>query len=533
MYLKRLSCICFYAVLLLLFSCSNEATPPPTDTDKSNTVTVTDNCIVIYEPKLDKSVSRLRSALKELIGKTPSAYKSQDTYQGSPFEVHIGKTSATESFCAELEECEYGVKISTENGNTKVLIAAQDAEHIGLAANLFIDYYLPDEGKALKKTDTVTKIGEKKPNQDVKESGLDFEESLITVALTSGGTYARMATLADGRIICTYGAKKSGDKTPQIYATFSSDKGLTWSESVAVTAGIDGDILECANGIPYRLEDGTIIVGYRANEDKIVGQKTYHSSIRVMCSKDGGQTWERHSIVWDLFEKDIKFSNSYGLWEPHFGMLNGELACFFAIGKNVYDYDHIINSTDIFVFRDGAWVRAHYTSDEVPGAIKNGMPVWQEIKEGGYIMTVESTQNQKTAYKNVLTTKILTSRDGIHWVNQCDVYVPDKYKTRSAAPYIVQLPDGRFVVSYMSDEDLSEPSNNEQMILKISISKSGLSAYDLKGEGDFEGPYNVFGTPVGSRSTYGGMMVDDEYLYVYGYSSYPENQIVLRRAKLK
>ncbi len=200
----------------------------------------------------------------------------------------------------------------------------------------------------------------------------------------------------------------------------------------------------------------------------------------------------------------------------------------------MYDYNHIINSVDIFVYRNNEWVRADYTSTEIPGSVKNGMPVWQPISEGGYILAVESTKNQSLLTNNILTTKLLTSKDGVHWVNQCDVYVPNKYKRRSGAPYIVQLPDGRFVVSYMTDEDAKTPSEtgNDKMILKISVSVAGKTAYDLTSPDDFEGPFNVLEVPVPHTATYGGLMVDDEYLYVYSYTSYPSSRVVLRRAPI-
>ncbi len=520
----------------MLISCASCNTNSPLDTGESDpTIAITEDCAVIHEQGNEQSISRLRSAIRAITSKTPKAYTPEEQRPSHKLEVHVGQTNISESkdFFNSLGELEYGVKILYSADATKVLISSQISSCIGLAINMFINDYLPTDGSAII-TNTETKTAKADPDtvENLNFAGLQFEERIIKVTDISSAAYTRMAKLSDGRIICVYGARKNGDTTPQIYAVFSSDLGLTWSGEVAVTAGIDGDVLECANGIPYQLADGTIIVGYRANENKINGTKTYHSSIRVMQSKDCGKTWERHSIVWDLHEDNIAYNNSFGLWEPHFGILNEELACFFAIGKNVYDYNHIINSVDIFVYRNDTWVRAEYTSTEIPGSVKNGMPVWQQISEGGYIMAVESTKNQSLATKNVLTTKLLTSRDGIHWVNQCDVYVPAKYKRRSAAPYIVQLPDGRFVISYMTDEDYPEPSGDEMMVLKLSVSKPGKNAYELSTVRDFEGPFNVFRTPIGYRSTYGGMMVDEEYLYVYSYTNYPSSRIVLRRAKL-
>lgn len=375
--------------------------------------------------------------------------------------------------------------------------------------------------------------------------GIVFEEDIITVKTTAGLPYTRMITLKDGRLMMVYGQKASGDIATQIYAIFSSDKGLSWTKPVAVTHNIDNDdkdgkTLNCANGVPYQLADGTILVAYRANEKKdttVIGSTgKYHSSIRIMQSTDNGKTFQRHSKVWDLYEENIpyEYKNSVGVWEPHLGMLNGELACFFAIGKSVYNYNHIINSTEIFVYRNNSWQRANYSSDETPGAIKNGMPVWQGLSGGGYIMALESNKNNKSTYQNVLTTKLMLSIDGVKWKNLCDVYIPKKNKTKSGAPYVVQLPNGQIVVSYMTNDDYgySSEKGDNVCIFKFSVSKPGISVYDLKSENDFLGPYNVFNLPVGCAAIYGGMYVDDKYLYVYTSTNHGGTRIILRRAAL-
>jgi len=535
------------SVVLCLPACNNTTPPDTTNTTVPLTpptdIMITEEYKIVYEQGADKSSSRVRNAIRDLTGKTPDAKTPDKVSERSNYEVLIGNTGYNESneFINSLNNKEYGVKILKGDNSVKIVIAAVPSDNVGHAADMFVSEYLSEDKNMpyLLKEDTTVKTVTDKEQSNLTYAGLQFEEEIITVTPTTGAAYTRMAKLKDGRIICIYGAKGSGDATAQIYATYSSDKGLTWSDKVAVTANIDGPDLVCANGVPFQLDDGTILVAYRANEpvDRDLVGKTgsYHSSIRIMASTDNGKTYHRHSIVWDLQEEGIqKWKSSFGLWEPHFGMLNGELACFFAIGKSVYDYNHIINSIDIFVWRNNTWVRANYTSDEIPGAIKNGMPVWQPISEGGYILAIESTQNQKLSTKNVLTTKLLTSKDGIHWVNQCDVYIPDVYKRRSGAPYIVQLPDGRFVVSYMTDEDAKTPSEtgNDKMIFKISVSVPGKNAYQLQGESDFEGPFNVLEVPVGYEATYGGLMVDEEYLYVYSYTNYPSKQIVLRRARL-
>ncbi|MEE1356547.1 MAG: sialidase family protein [Clostridia bacterium] len=549
---KKIITVCLSATALLLcFAACKTTQGNDTDNAESTNVnptgiSITGDYKVIYESGSDKSASKVRKAVYDACGKTPDAIVADEANEEYDFQILIGNTgkSASTDYIATLGENEYGVKVIEEDGKLTIVIAGQNSDVVGYAAELFVSEYLSGEkGNAalLKKEATVLKAEISDDVSSFTFGGIEFEEEIIKVTDVSGIPYTRMTKLQDGRLMMVYGQNN------QIVATYSSDNGLTWSDKVNVTSNIDqddkdGKKLYLANAVPYQLADGTILVAYRANEavnrkngdDSVKVTGKYHSSIRIMGSSDNGKTFERHSIVWDLYEENIqKWYASFGLWEPHLGMLNGELACFFAIGKSVYNYDHIINSTEIYVYRNNTWVRAEYTSDETPGAIKNGMPVWQELSEGGYILAVESTQNQKTTYANVLTAKLLTSVDGKHWVNQCDVYIPKKSKRKSGAPYVVQLPNGQIVVSYMTDDELSSKSEEDKgCIFKFSISKPGVSAYDLKGESDFEGPFNVFNIPTGFTAIYGGMYVDDTYLYMYCATNYNGNKIVLRRAPL-
>ena len=562
---KKIALIALATVMIVMSfaACAKDAQTTDNGADDTSNSTVkptgsvlTESFKIIYEDSASKSANRVRNAVRDAIGKTPDASKASDAADSYDYAILVGDTGKAESteFINSLGENEYGVKVIEKDNSIIIVIAGKSSDITGQAADLFITEYMSSEkGEAqlMKNEQTVkTYTATSSSTSPNVFAGIEFEESIITVKEVSGIPYTRMTKLKDGRLMMVYG------QSNQIVAIYSSDDGLTWGDKVNVSSkdldndDRDGKKLLLANAMAYQLEDGTILVAYRANEEvnrsdgdtsvKVTGK--YHSSIRIMGSTDNGKTFQRHSIVWDLYEENIqKWYASFGLWEPHLGMLNGELACFFAIGKSVYDYNHPINSTDIFVYRNNEWVRANYTSNETPGAlvsnskdaIKNGMPVWQDLAEGGYVMSVESNQNNDGPYKSVLTAKLFTSKDGVNWTAQCDVYIPKKTQRKSGAPYVVQLPDGRLIVSYMTDDELNKKSENDKgCIFKFSVSKPGISAFDLKGEQDFEGPFNIFDLPVGSTSIYGGMYMDENYLYMYCATDNKGNQILLRRAAL-
>ncbi|MGN1473040.1 MAG: sialidase family protein [Eubacteriales bacterium] len=389
---------------------------------------------------------------------------------------------------------------------------------------------IPPEPGTSEKNNTATEAtaATTAPENEENEKGFEglvFEREIcVTNAVGSGNVYSRMAVLQDGRMICIWPTTDGGKRCMK--GVFSSDDGLTWGTPQVLFYGED-QTKTLANAEIIQLDNGDILIAYRAN-DKEITNGNFYSSIRVHVSHDNAKTFVPHSIVKELYETGV--SGSVGLWEPNFCMLNGELACFVAIGKSVYTTP-IIPSTDIYIWRDNTWVRADYTSDDTGKTNRNGMPIVRQLSTGGYLMSVE-TARFKTARNSPLLTYLLYSADGKHWTGLTSAHLP-VYGATNGSPYWVELPDGRIVVAFQTDEDILgtgiEAVGDKNKITKIVVSKKDVAVEDLHSV-SFSEAYDPFGTMPGYFALWPAMLIHKDYLYLYAGTNDPVGHIALVRA---
>lgn len=373
--------------------------------------------------------------------------------------------------------------------------------------------------------DTTEAEGTTAPKEeDAGFQGLEFGKEIIVASYPSGSAYSRMYVLQDGRMICAWPTKDSGKRCMK--AVFSTDDGLSWSQPKVLFYGTD-QTKTLANVDIIQLENGRILIAYRSNDEDIKNGNFY-SSIRIHASDDNCKTFYPHSTVNELHETGV--SGSVGLWEPYFGYLNGELACFFAIGKSVYK-EPIIASTDIFVWRNEKWVRAEYTSKDGQKTDRNGMPIWRELSTGGYLMSVE-TKRFYAARGSSLLPYLLYSPDGKDWVGVTGTFFPDN-AANGGAPFWVELPDGRIAVAFQTDEDVKgtelDTGKDNCKVTKIVVSEKGVPVPKLH-SWNWSEAYDPFSTPLGHYGNWPGMLIHNGYLYLYTSTDYPFNHIALVRA---
>ncbi len=361
--------------------------------------------------------------------------------------------------------------------------------------------------------------------------GLNFETPITvtqySTASSAGSAYARMYVLQDGRMICAWPSTNNGQRCMK--AVFSEDDGLTWGETKILFYGED-PTKTLANVDIIQLESGRVLIAYRSNDKEASGG---YSSIRIHASDDNCQSFYPHSIVCELQQDGLEDGVSWGLWEPDFCYVNGKLTCFFAVGKTVYEQP-IIPSTDIFEWDETAekWVRASYTSDDTRKSDRNGMPIADKLSAGGYLMSVETKRFYAETGSNLLP-YLLYSADGAHWEGVTGCFFPGN-TAWGGAPYWVELPDGRIVVAFQTEEDVvgSELDTNDDKSrkTKIVMTKKGVDISKARSS-DWTESYDPFGITAGKFGNWPGMLIHNGYLYIYTSTNDPEGgQIKLVRA---
>ena len=278
-----------------------------------------------------------------------------------------------------------------------------------------------------------------------------FADESETPALDVSG-YPRFEKLNDGTLILV----NSGT------IRFSNDDGATWtrkaiSKNAAKTHTTStGTVheLSCENWQGFVLDNGMVMVAYRSRTkgyDKTSGAEFY-TSIRVMTSTDGGQTFDGEVVVAEGINDKLR-----GFWEPYMIQLDANtVAMYFADDYSVNSYQNI--SYVLYDIAKGEWdATIHTAINGYDRLSRDGMPAVTKLIDGGYAMVVEAHDyNARMGEgKNCpFVIGLSLSNDGKTWSEPVPVAAPLNLAAgyRCSAPFITTLPDGRVIISYMSDE---------------------------------------------------------------------------------
>lgn len=345
------------------------------------------------------------------------------------------------------------------------------------------------------------------------DSTLPDEPKLISVSfedvdpirVTAKGTYPRLYKLSDGTLLCGIDG----------YCYRSEDEGLTWSSgydyrrSHAVRNAEGAFELVCANTAFYQLEDGTLLVAYRATGYVDKAKSVFCTKILVSQSTDGGKRWKAHSTVCEYYDYNGK---TRGVWEPHFGMIDGVLTCFYA--NDSFDAVEKYQNIEYLQWIDGEWTNRTVVSDGDLHGSRDGMPVWQRLSSGKYICAIEGWVPGGTE----LCIKLLWSDDGVKWSEPVIVY---RAKNGTCgAPYVVELPTGQLYITFQTNEGFngSAPLSEPKM---YGIISDGTPVEKIKAK-NFSEPENVFGLADGEYGLWNSIYLSDKYLYVATHTNHAE-----------
>ncbi len=353
------------------------------------------------------------------------------------------------------------------------------------------------------------------------EAGLKWENEVICVRKADEGSfvsYPRTLTLSDGTLICAY------DTDSKICCVKSSDSGLTWTEEEILIAECEG--LACANAALIELDTGELLCAYRAN-GTVNGR--FYSSIRVSSSLDFGKTWQPHSVVAEENQEDEGF---FGLWEPHFGFIDGKLAVFYSNDSQNGAVSSTENQNIEFkLWNAGSWSEKNIAVDASVSNSRDGMPVWTQTSSGEYVMVIESTVlKENEFFPRVHIIEMLSSEDGFSWEKRTPVYITPIFSDAvyAGAPYVVSLPDGRLCVSYQTDNAADFESGTPWICNVITTKKAYRGRASMT---SFTKPFAPFGAE--NATLWNSMTVHDGMLLVFATSSDSDGtSILLRRAEI-
>ncbi len=330
-------------------------------------------------------------------------------------------------------------------------------------------------------------------------------ENILPIRVTVKGTYPRLYKLSDGTLLCGIDG----------YCFRSEDDGLTWSNGFDyrrnyAVRNADGVFeLTCANTAFYQLDEGTLLAAYRATGYIDKEKTVFCTKILVSQSTDGGKRWNAHSTVCEYYDEDGK---TRGVWEPHFGMIDGVLTCFYA--NDSFDVVEKYQNIEYMQWINGEWTNRTVVSNGDAHNSRDGMPVWQRLSNGKYICAIEGWVPGGTA----LCIKLLWSDDGVNWSQPVIVY---RAKNGTCgAPYVVELPTGQLYLTFQTNENFkgSVPLAEPKM---YGIISDGTPIEKISAK-SFSKPENVFGIADGEYGLWNSIYLSDKYLYIATHTNYSE-----------
>lgn len=505
--------IIFLVILLVLgiTGCNkNEQTTEQTDNTTPMDIILSEDYSIIYGPKTSTGSNKIYRYFKNSFN--INIKQTSNTNNRTACEILVGDTGTDQStaFINSLKEYEYGVRILRDAHSVKILISGKNIYHTLMACELFIDKYLSEVGEdlAIQKTEDTIMFDTDKQIEDslTEKSPISWEQSNIFI---SGGGYARLIDIGDGKIACVYSSKG------YMCMRTSIDDGKTWSDEIHVAKGgktPTGDNIAVSNANMIMMKNGDYMFAFRAHTASS-NYSSFYSSIRYVISKDQGKTWSEDVIVAEniLEVPQGKKPSDYfsGFWEPHMLYIkDGKLAMYYAndcIGGSAKDYPFVESRTyqhiivHIYDEEKEVFGPPIVASDGEKHNSRDGMPVVCQLSDGTYAMVIESTA-MRNQYSFII--QILFSEDGITWSEPRTIHTPTVNGNYAGAPFIALLDDGRIAVSFQATQGSGTtlgPNAVNNSVMNVIVSKKAISYLDKDtiGISDFETTYPKPITPSG------------------------------------
>lgn len=258
----------------------------------------------------------------------------------------------------------------------------------------------------------------------------------------------------------------------------STDGGKHWGDLSVIATGPPGR--DMGDGHLVQLPDGAVLFSYRCNQHRAGETTLRHYSIRTAISRDGGVTWQPHSIVAEsVHNPDSEPEALRGLWSSFLlRKRDGTLQCYYDDEDTPHRTEFFRNQWVTMKTWDAnaqRWVnpvtvsRAH----ERQHLSRDGMASVVELPSGRLLCVFESVQ---TVRPHANCIRQVTSDDGGRtWSWQQDerriLFQSAKPNHLAVSPWVARLPGGPLLCVFATDEDqplASAPGTHpRQMMLDV------------------------------------------------------------------
>ena len=348
-----------------------------------------------------------------------------------------------------------------------------------------------------------------------------------------------------------------GGDNGTIFCHRSYDNGLSWTEPSKVS---NFPKFFCSNVDFFELPNHDIMCLYR-----VIGNVSYNDpnirfnrKIFSSLSKDGGKTWNDHTLIIDNFDLAKRLGktkkeaigavlseSNVGFFEPFVQYFNNKITVIYAddftpmllllngsikesrkeqsIYSHIYDIKRKKWSTKRKLIMNGYIKKSPLKSGLNKKISRDGMPVTYIMKDGTYVMVFEGTYRSKSyteftggELKQYHHFEIVMSysKNGENWSNPVEIYQGHNKGSKYSAPYICITESNQLIISFQTDENSVNSGFKGDLysIMKVIISKPGIPINEINKD-SFFALCNNNKSPIGGSSLWSGMMLIGNIIY--------------------
>jgi hypothetical protein len=245
----------------------------------------------------------------------------------------------------------------------------------------------------------------------------------------------RAVQLRDGAVLAAFTQTPAGGKTVAVVR--STDGGRTWGGSQRVVQGSGS--AELCNPFPVQLADGTVLLGFCHH---LPQKRSFR--LQVFARAANGKSWAARGTI---------AAGSRGLWDPFLLRLpDGTVQAYYAHESGPAGEAKV----EMRPSRDGGKTWAAAVTVAQKRGSRDGKPAVVVLGDGTLLAVFEASD----ASPFRLVVRAVRSKDrGRTWSSKRElVYLPRNPAGgawAAGAPSVVRLRDGRLLVSFQTDEDVS------------------------------------------------------------------------------
>ena len=249
-----------------------------------------------------------------------------------------------------------------------------------------------------------------------------------------------------------------------------------------------------------------------------------------MTSTDGAETFTNEVIVAEQTANSMN-----GFWEPFMIQTDENTVLIYYSDdlnvKNPEKQQNIVYHEYDLAAKEIS--EAKVAIDGVARNSRDGMPVVTKLRYGGYAMVIEAHDYTNRYYEGhryncVFVIGLSLSADGKTWSAPVPVVAPHDLNagSRCAAPFITTLPDGRVLISYMTEDDYTGeklPNGNHMNCVYGAVTSDDVLTLETKLTASQGGPStgftelpDLFEDPETGYMIWNTVFASGNYLYFAG-----------------